>query len=66
MTDARIRLIFTGVMAVMLTGVGCVLWVLGKDVPVELVGFITAVWGFFTGHVATNGSGAYRPNGEGK
>ena len=58
MTDARVRLIITGLIAVMLTGVAGWLWATGETVPVELVAFVTAVWGYFAGHVRTNGTGA--------
>lgn len=58
MTDARIRLIISGIIGVMLTAVASILWATHQDVPVELAAFITGVWGFFTGHVYTNGTGA--------
>lgn len=57
MTDARVRLIITGVIAIMLTVTAALLWGTGKAVPGELVGFVSAVWGFFAGTVYMNGSG---------
>lgn len=58
MTDARIRLILSGVMGIVLTGVISILYLKGEPVPGELYGFVTGVWGFFSGHVFTNGTGA--------
>ena len=58
MTDARIRLIISGVMGLALTGAIVWLWIAGEPVPTELYGLVSGVWGFFTGHVYTNGTGA--------
>lgn len=58
MTDARIRLILSGVMGIALTCVMGILYLRGESVPTELYGFVAGVWGFFTGHVYTNGTGA--------
>lgn len=57
-TDARLRLIVSGVLGLMLTLTICVLWVTGQEVPELLKGLVTMIWGFFTGHVYTNGTGA--------
>ena len=57
-TDARLRLIISGVMGLALTAALCVLWITSQPVPTELYGLVTGVWGFFTGHVYTNGTGA--------
>lgn len=58
MTDARVRLILSGIMGIALTGVMSTLYLKGDPVPTELYGFVAGVWGFFTGHVFTNGTGA--------
>lgn len=60
-TDARLRLIISGLIGVALTIVVCILWASSQAVPTELYGLVTGVWGFFSGHVYTNGTGA-RPN----
>lgn len=57
-TDARLRLILSGVLGVLLTVTICVMWMTGQEVPELLKGLVTMVWGFFTGHVYTNGTGA--------
>ena len=57
-TDARLRLILSGVMGLMMSATICGLWLSGQEVPELLKGMVTMVWGFFTGHVFTNGTGA--------
>ncbi len=58
MTDARFRLIVTGILGVMLTTTLCTLYIIGRAVPELLPSMVVGVWGFFTGHVYTNGTGA--------
>ena len=57
-TDARLRLIISGFMGLLLTLTICALWVSGQEVPELLKALVTAIWGFFSGHVYTNGTGA--------
>ena len=57
-SDARLRLLMSGALGFLLTVTICLLWATGQEVPELLKGLVTMVWGFFSGHVYTNGTGA--------
>lgn len=58
MTDARVRLIFLGMLSIILMLASAFLWASGQAVPGDLQALDTLVIGVFVGHVYMNGSGS--------